>query len=90
MLVSLTDACVETEKSMNNATILVVDDELQIRRVLCSTLSSNGYDVIEAKNGQEAIEMAVREQPDLILVQQQHIHKCPVSARWKDFPAMCP
>ena len=53
---------------MNNATILVVDDEPQIRRVLRSTLSSNGYDVIEAKNGQEAIEMAVREHPDLILL----------------------
>jgi two-component system KDP operon response regulator KdpE len=53
---------------MNHATILVVDDEPQIRRVLRSTLSSNGYDVIEAKNGQEAIEMAVREHPDLILL----------------------
>jgi len=53
---------------MNNRTILVVDDEPQIRRVLRATLSSNGYDVIEAKNGQEAIEIAVREHPDLILL----------------------
>jgi two-component system KDP operon response regulator KdpE len=53
---------------MNNATILVVDDEPQIRRVLHSTLCSHGYDVVEAKNGQEAIEMAVREHPDLILL----------------------
>ncbi|MGA2607277.1 MAG: response regulator transcription factor [Terriglobia bacterium] len=53
---------------MNIATLLVVDDEPQIRRVLRATLSSNGYDVIEAKNGQEAIEMAVRERPDLILL----------------------
>jgi two-component system, OmpR family, KDP operon response regulator KdpE len=53
---------------MNNATILVVDDEPQIRRVLRATLSSNGYDVIEAKNGQEAIEMVIRERPDLILL----------------------
>lgn len=53
---------------MNIATLLVVDDEPQIRRVLRVTLSSNGYDVIEAKNGQEAIEMAVRERPDLILL----------------------
>jgi two-component system KDP operon response regulator KdpE len=58
----------ENEKLMNNATILVVDDEPQIRRVLRATLSSNGYDVIEAKNGQEAIEIAVREHPDLILL----------------------
>jgi two-component system, OmpR family, KDP operon response regulator KdpE len=53
---------------MNNATILVVDDEPQIRRVLRSTLSSNGYDVVEAKNGQEAVEATVREHPDLILL----------------------
>ena len=53
---------------MNSATILVVDDEAQIRRVLRSTLSSNGYDVLEAKNGDEAIETAVRARPDLILL----------------------
>jgi two-component system KDP operon response regulator KdpE len=53
---------------MNNATLLVVDDEPQIRRVLRATLSSNGYEVIEAKNGQEAIEMVVRDRPDLILL----------------------
>jgi len=56
------------EKSMNNTTILVVDDEPQIRRVLRSTLASEGYDVVEAKNGQDAIEMTVRERPDLILL----------------------
>jgi two-component system, OmpR family, KDP operon response regulator KdpE len=49
-------------------TILVVDDEPQIRRVLRATLSSNGYEVIEAKSGQEAVEMAVAERPDLILL----------------------
>jgi two-component system, OmpR family, KDP operon response regulator KdpE len=53
---------------MNKATILVVDDEPQIRRVLRTTLSSNGYEVVEAKNGQEAIEFVVRERPDLILL----------------------
>ena len=53
---------------MNEITILVVDDEPQIRRVLRATLSSNGYGVIEAKNGHEAIEMVIRERPDLILL----------------------
>ena len=53
---------------MNNTTILVVDDEPQIRRVLRSTLSSSGYDVIEAKDGQEAVEMVIRERPSLILM----------------------
>lgn len=54
--------------AMNGTTILVVDDEPQIRRVLRATLSSNGYGVIEAKNGHEAIEMVIRERPDLILL----------------------
>jgi len=53
---------------MAGTTILVVDDEPQIRRVLRATLSSSGYDVIEAKNGQEAVEMVIREQPALILM----------------------
>jgi two-component system KDP operon response regulator KdpE len=53
---------------MHVATILVVDDEPQIRRVLRATLSSNGYEVVEAKSGQEAIEMVVTERPELILL----------------------
>jgi two-component system KDP operon response regulator KdpE len=53
---------------MHDATILVVDDEPQIRRVLRATLSSNGYEVIEAQSGQEAIEMVVTERPELILL----------------------
>jgi two-component system KDP operon response regulator KdpE len=53
---------------MDSATILVVHDEEQIRRVLRSTLSSNGYDVVEAKNAPRAIEMVSREKPHLILL----------------------
>jgi two-component system, OmpR family, KDP operon response regulator KdpE len=53
---------------VNDRTILVVDDEPQIRRVLRATLSSSGYDVIEAKDGREAIEMVIRERPALILM----------------------
>jgi two-component system KDP operon response regulator KdpE len=53
---------------VNDRTILVVDDEPQIRRVLRSTLSSGGYDVIEAKDGQEAAEMVIRGRPALVLL----------------------
>jgi DNA-binding response OmpR family regulator len=53
---------------MADTTIRVVDDEPQIRRVLRTTLSGNGYDVILARDGQEAIEMVMREHPDLILL----------------------
>ena len=53
---------------MNNATLLVVDDEPQIRRVLQATLLNAGYDVVDAKNGQEGIEGVLRVRPDLILM----------------------
>jgi two-component system KDP operon response regulator KdpE len=53
---------------MNSATILVVDDEPQIRRVMRTTLASNGYSVIEAKSGEEALEMLRSDQPDLVLL----------------------
>jgi two-component system, OmpR family, KDP operon response regulator KdpE len=53
---------------MNSATILVVDDEPQIRRVMRTTLASNGYSVIEARTGEEGLEMLRTDQPDLILL----------------------
>ena len=53
---------------MNPATILVIDDEPQIRRVLRSTLSSQGYVIIEAKTGEEGIEAARKSKPDLVLL----------------------
>ena len=36
--------------------ILVVDDEPHIRRVLCTILTSDGFDVIEAKDGTEGMD----------------------------------
>src|SRR3979411_3311781 len=53
---------------MNDAAILVADDEPQIRRVLRSTLSSHGYVIIEAKTGEEAVEAVRKEKPDLVLL----------------------
>src|SRR5450432_3496452 len=53
---------------MSTATILIVDDEPQIRRVMRTTLSSNGYTVIEARSGEEALEVVRAERPDLVLL----------------------
>jgi two-component system KDP operon response regulator KdpE len=53
---------------MNDKTLLLVDDEPQIRRVLQTTLCEAGYVVILAKNGQEGIDTVVREHPDLVLL----------------------
>jgi two-component system, sensor histidine kinase and response regulator len=49
------------------ATILVVDDEAALREVIRLSLESGGYDVIEAANGREAIDLAGKHLPDLIL-----------------------
>jgi two-component system KDP operon response regulator KdpE len=53
---------------MTAASILVVDDEPQIRRVLRATLASQGYSITEAKSGEEALESLRRQRPDLILL----------------------
>ena len=53
---------------MNTATILVVDDEPQLRRAMKATLTDLGYSVIEAKTGEEALEVLRRDSPDLILL----------------------
>ncbi len=53
---------------MSAASILVVDDEPQIRRVMRSTLSAHGYVITEAKTGEEALELLRKERPDLVLL----------------------
>lgn len=53
---------------MTAANILVVDDEPQIRRVLRSTLAARGYEITEARTGEEALEAMRRGRPDLVLL----------------------
>lgn len=48
--------------------ILVVDDEEQIRRALKSILSTRKYDVELAVNGEQAIDMAIDNPPDLVVL----------------------
>jgi two-component system KDP operon response regulator KdpE len=50
------------------STILVVDDEPQIRRVMRATLTAEGYAIVEARDGQEALEKFRSERPDLIIL----------------------
>lgn len=53
---------------MNNAEILIIDDEPQIRKLLKITLESNDYKVILASNGIEGIQLAANHGPDLIIL----------------------
>ena len=48
--------------------VLIVDDEIQIRRFLRISLEANGYSVEEAERGQDAILKAARLHPDLIIL----------------------
>ena len=53
---------------MNSATILVVDDEPQIRRVMRATLTAQGYAIVEARDGQEALAKMRGERFDLVIL----------------------
>jgi len=48
--------------------MLVVDDEKSVRALLCRILEKEQYEVTEAVNGQEAVEFAKKENPDVILM----------------------
>jgi len=50
------------------STILVVDDDPQIRRVLRTALIEHGYEATDARNGEEAIERLREEKPSLIIL----------------------
>ena len=49
-------------------TILIIDDEIQIRRLLEITLSANGYKISDASTGKEGINLAASIQPRIIIL----------------------
>ncbi len=49
-------------------TILVIDDEVQIRRLLTLTLETNGFAVRSAESGNEGAMKAASERPDLVIL----------------------
>ena len=48
--------------------VLVTDDDASIQALLKRFLTTKGYDVLAAYNGDEAIDIALRERPDIILL----------------------
>jgi two-component system KDP operon response regulator KdpE len=48
--------------------VLVVDDERPIRRALAANLKARGYDVDAAETGEQALDLAAREHPDVVLL----------------------
>ena len=49
-------------------TVLVVDDEIQIRRFLRVSLEDNGYQVVEATTGRDGLKLATLAKPDVVVL----------------------
>lgn len=58
----------EQENFYNKKTILVVDDEKAIRQLLKINLEKEGYNILEANEGAEAIRIVSEQKPNLILL----------------------
>ena len=51
-----------------NKKILIVEDEAPLRNAVTDILTFEGFTVFQAKNGQEGLDLALKEHPDLILL----------------------
>jgi len=56
------------KKKTEQTKILIVDDEPNIVQTLQDRLEMNEYEVVTACNGKEGLEQAIRQQPDIILL----------------------
>jgi two-component system KDP operon response regulator KdpE len=57
-----------SENPVPTQSVLIVDDEVQIRRLLRVTLEANGYRVLEAANGQDGLAEAAQRNPGVIIL----------------------
>jgi two-component system, OmpR family, KDP operon response regulator KdpE len=57
-----------SETPPHSPIVLVIDDEIQMRRLLRVTLEGNGYRVFEAANGNEGLVEAAQRRPDIIVL----------------------
>lgn len=53
---------------MAQKTVLVVEDEFELRRILLQTLDKEGFATLAASDGKEGLEIALDKKPDLILL----------------------
>ena len=56
------------DSSARDLTILVIEDEPQVRRFLRASLPAHGYRLVEAATGQEGLALATQQVPDLVLL----------------------
>ena len=57
-----------SDKPIPAQSVLIIDDEVQIRRLLRVTLEANGYRVLEAANGPDGLAEAAQRNPDVIIL----------------------
>jgi DNA-binding response OmpR family regulator len=55
-------------RDSNTQRILIVDDDRITRMLVKLLLEREGYEVLEGENGQQAVEIAHREHPDLVII----------------------
>lgn len=53
---------------MKNATILTAEDQSDLREAICDALRNAGFHTLAAKDGNEAVALALKEHPDVILM----------------------
>lgn len=51
--------------------VLIVDDENNVRRLVAATLSGGAYEILQARDGIEAMEVIRRERPTVVLLDIQ-------------------
>lgn len=49
-------------------TILIIEDELPMLKALSDKFTMEGFDILEAKNGEEGLKSALEKKPDLIIL----------------------
>lgn len=57
-----------TADSVSKKTIVVVDDDKDIRMILRANLEDEGYEVVEASGGRQALELIRENPPDLVVL----------------------
>ena len=55
-------------EGLSRPKVLIVDDDAAIRELCATTLHSSGCDVLQAANGEDALELAMTAGPDVVLL----------------------
>jgi DNA-binding response OmpR family regulator len=93
-LATMVPTTAESENTAKKGTILIMDDQRGFRRVYRDTLEQDGYDVLEASDGEEGWELILSQKPALVLLDLglplfdgfQVLEKIRRSAQTKDIP----